>query len=204
MKIGRILSKRFYARDPAIVARRLLGNVLCRVFEKKALTGVIVETEAYYGRSDPASRAYRSDGEIAMMLYGDVGRALIYGVHGKWLFNIVAHEPHGCGGVLIRALEPLTGIDEMKRLRGTSDVFRLTNGPGRLTEAIAIDKILHGKPVYLKSSEITVRKGFVKTNIARGFRIGVSRDLDIPLRFYVADSRFVSHRRDKCLSRLNT
>ncbi|MEM3659648.1 MAG: hypothetical protein QXU11_04455 [Thermoproteota archaeon] len=56
----------------------------------------------------------------------------------------------------------------------------------------------------MKSSEITVRKGFVKTNIARGFRIGVSRDLDIPLRFYVADSRFVSHRRDKCLSRLNT
>ncbi len=203
MKIGRILSKRFYARDPAIVARRLLGNVLCCVFEKKALTGVIVETEAYYGKSDPASRAYRSNGEIAMMLYGDVGRALIYGVHGKWLFNIVAHEPHGCGGVLIRALEPLTGIEEMKRLRGTSDVFRLTNGPGRLTEAIAIDKSLHGKPVYLKSSEITVRKRFVETNIARGFRIGVSGDLNIPLRFYVADSRFVSHRR-QVSSRLNT
>ncbi|MEM3467166.1 MAG: DNA-3-methyladenine glycosylase, partial [Candidatus Jordarchaeales archaeon] len=155
--------------------------------------------EAYYGKSDPASRAYRSNGEIAMMLYGDVGRALIYGVHGKWLFNIVAHEPHGCGGVLIRALEPLTGIDEMKRLRGTNDVFRLTNGPGRLTEAIAIDKSLHGKPVYLKSSEITVRKGLVETNIARDFRIGVSRDLDIPLRFYVANSSFVSYRKQQCI-----
>ncbi|MBO3754939.1 MAG: DNA-3-methyladenine glycosylase [Candidatus Brockarchaeota archaeon] len=195
MRIGRILPKRFYARDPAIVAKRLLGNVLYRILEKKVLAGVIVETEAYYGKSDPASRAYRSDGDIAMMLYGDVGRALIYGVHGKWLFNIVAHESHGCGGVLIRALEPVTGIEEMKKLRGTSDVFRLTNGPGRLTEAIAIDKGLYGKPVYLRSSEITVRKGRVETNIARDFRIGVSRDLNIPLRFYVADSLFVSRRR---------
>ncbi len=196
MKIGRILPKGFYARDPAMVARRLLGNVLYRVSEKKVMAGVIVETEAYYGRSDPASRAYKSSGEIAAMLYGDVGRALIYGVHGKWLFNIVAHEPHGCGGVLIRALEPVIGMEEMKRLRGTSDVFQLANGPGKLTEAVAIDKSLHKKPVYLKSSEITVRKGREEVNIASSFRIGVARDISIPLRFYAANSRFVSSRKN--------
>lgn len=86
-------------------------------------------------------------------------------VHGRWLFNIVAHEPKGCGGVLIRTLEPVIGVWEMKRFRGTSNLFRLTNGPRKLTEAIAIDKSLHGKPVHLKSSEITVRKGWVETNI---------------------------------------
>jgi DNA-3-methyladenine glycosylase len=192
MKIGRVLPKGFYARDPAIVARDLLGKVLCRAFEKKVLAGIIVETEAYYGKSDPASRAYRSSGDIAMILCSDVGRALIYGIHGKWLFNIVAHKPQSCGGVLVRALEPVEGLEVMKRLRGTHDLFQLTSGPGRLTKAIGIDKSLHGKPVYLKSSGITVREGREETNIAKSFRVGVTKDLDVPLRFYVANSSFVS------------
>ncbi|MGQ9478658.1 MAG: DNA-3-methyladenine glycosylase [Thermoproteota archaeon] len=79
-----------------------------------------METEAYYGESDPASRAYGDRREdIAEALRGDVGRALVHCVHGKWLFNIVSHEPGGCGGVLIRALEPVRGIGKMRRLRGS-------------------------------------------------------------------------------------
>ncbi|MEM2570459.1 MAG: DNA-3-methyladenine glycosylase [Thermoproteota archaeon] len=192
MKIGRILPQEFYARDPASVAIDLLGKVLCRVYKRKILAGVIVETEAYYGKTDPASRAYRSSGDIAMMLCGEVGRALIYGVHGKWLFNIVAHEPDGSGGVLIRALEPIRGVEIMKRLRKTDDLFKLTSGPGRLTEAMGIDKRLHKKPVYLKGSEIIIREGRKEKNIARSFRIGVTQDLNIPLRFYVRGSNFLS------------
>jgi len=192
VKIGRILPQEFYARDPASVAIDLLGKVLCRVYKKKILAGVIVETEAYYGKTDPASRAYRSSGDIAMMLCGEVGRALIYGVHGKWLFNIVAHEPDGSGGVLIRALEPIRGVEIMKRLRKTDDLFKLTSGPGRLTEAMGIDKRLHKKPVYLKGSEIIIREGRKEKNIARSFRIGVTQDLNIPLRFYVRGSNFLS------------
>ncbi|MEM1554560.1 MAG: DNA-3-methyladenine glycosylase [Thermoproteota archaeon] len=192
MKIGRILPQEFYARDPASVAIDLLGKVLCRVYKRKILAGVIVETEAYYGKTDPASRAYRSSGDIAMMLCGEVGRALIYGVHGKWLFNIVAHEPDGSGGVLIRALEPIRGVEIMKRLRKTDDLFKLTSGPGRLTEAMGIDKRLHKKPVYLKGSEISIREGRKEENIARSFRIGVTQDLNIPLRFYVRGSNFLS------------
>jgi len=192
VKIGRILPQEFYARDPASVAIDLLGKVLCRVYKRKILAGVIVETEAYYGKTDPASRAYRSSGDIAMMLCGEVGRALIYGVHGKWLFNIVAHEPDGSGGVLIRALEPIRGVEIMKRLRKTDDLFKLTSGPGRLTEAMGIDKRLHKKPVYLKGSEISIREGRKEENIARSFRIGVTQDLNIPLRFYVRGSNFLS------------
>ncbi|MBO3799947.1 MAG: DNA-3-methyladenine glycosylase [Candidatus Brockarchaeota archaeon] len=194
MRMGRILPQDFYARDPALVAMNLLGKVLCRVLRGIILAGVIVETEAYYGETDPASRAYRSRGDIAMMLYGDVGRALVYGVHGKWLFNVVAHEPHGSGGVLIRALEPIRGVEMMKKLRKIDDLLKLTNGPGRLTEAMDINKNLHKKPVYLNSSEITIREGRKEENIARSFRIGVTKDLDIPLRFYVKNSRFVSVR----------
>ncbi|MEM3713270.1 MAG: DNA-3-methyladenine glycosylase [Thermoproteota archaeon] len=192
MKIGRILPQEFYARDPALVAMALLGKVLCRVYEGEVLAGVILETEAYYGKADPASRAYRSSGDIAMMLYGDVGRALIYGIHGKWLFNVVAHEPNGSGGVLIRALEPIRGVEIMKRLRKTNDLFKLTSGPGRLTEAMSIDKRLHKKPVYARGSEITIKDGRKEENIARSFRIGVTQDLHVPLRFYVRGSDFLS------------
>ncbi|MEM1557680.1 MAG: DNA-3-methyladenine glycosylase [Thermoproteota archaeon] len=192
MKIGEILSKDYYEKDPALVARRLLGQVLCRALGSRTLAGVIVETEAYYGRTDPASRAYKSRGDIAMMLYGDVGRALIYGVHSKWLFNVVAHEPHAGGCVLIRSLEPIEGIEIMKRLRRTDDLLKLTSGPGRLSEAMSIDKSLHKKPVYSEDSEITIRRGREERNIARSFRIGVTKDMDIPLRFYVKNSRLLS------------
>ncbi|MEM2350891.1 MAG: DNA-3-methyladenine glycosylase [Thermoproteota archaeon] len=186
------MSKDYYEKDPALVARRLLGQVLCRALGSRTLAGVIVETEAYYGRTDPASRAYKSRGDIAMMLYGDVGRALIYGVHSKWLFNVVAHEPHAGGCVLIRSLEPIEGIEIMKRLRRTDDLLKLTSGPGRLSEAMSIDKSLHKKPVYSEDSEITIRRGREERNIARSFRIGVTKDMDIPLRFYVKNSRLLS------------
>ncbi|MDW8033430.1 MAG: DNA-3-methyladenine glycosylase [Nitrososphaerota archaeon] len=192
VRIGRILPKEFYARDPALVAIDLLGKVLYRTLGRKILAGVIVETEAYYGEFDPASRAHRSSGDIAMMLYGDVGKALIYGVHGKWLFNVVAHEPNESGGVLIRALEPIRGIETMKRLRKINDLFKLTNGPGRLTEAMSIDKKLHRELVYSRDSKITIRDGRNEKNIERSFRIGVTEDLDIPLRFYVKNSMFLS------------
>jgi DNA-3-methyladenine glycosylase len=151
--------------------------------------------EAYYGRTGPASRAYRGSGDITMTLYGDVGRALIYGVHAKWLFNIVAHKPHRCGGVLIGALEPLKGIEIMKNFRKTDNLFQLANGPGRLTEAMVINKSLHKKLVYLKNSKITIKEGRKEENIARSFRIGGKKDLDIPLRFYLKGCRSISARK---------
>lgn len=80
----------------------------------------------------------------------------------------------------------------MKRLRRTSNLLQLTNGPGKLTEAMVTDKSLHRGPVYLRSSEIAVRRGREERDIARGFRIGVTSDLSIPLRFYAVDSSFVS------------
>jgi len=192
MKLKAVLPQEFYLGDPAYVAKKLLGKVLCRVYQGKILAGVIVETEAYYGKIDPASRAYRSNGDLTKTLYGDVGKAIVYGVHGKWLFNVVAHLPGEGGGVLIRALEPIMGIGEMKKLRGVENVFELTNGPGKLSQALAINKSFHKIPVYLESSPITIRMGLEVNDIAESFRIGVTKDLPTPLRFYVRGSRFVS------------
>jgi len=191
----KVLAKSFYSEDPALVAERLLGALLVRVYRGVRLSGVIVEVEAYYGSWDPASRAYKSmRGDLARTLYGDVGLALVYGVHKQWLLNVVAHREGDGGAVLIRAIEPLEGIDLMAKLRGVRDLRSLTNGPGRLTRALAVDKSFHKKPLYEETYGLWIEEGFTidESRIARSKRIGVSKDLDEPLRFYVKDNPYVS------------
>ena len=188
-----VLPKDFYTGDAAEVARRLLGKLLVRVYRGVRLSGMIVEVEAYYGVEDPASRARRV-GDLAKVIYGDVGVALVYGIHRQWLLNIVAHPPNRAGAVLIRAVEPIEGIEVMKRLRGVDDVKLLTSGPGRLTRAMAIDKSFHRKPIYTDEHGLWIEhfKEISESQIARSFRIGVSEDLPTPLRFYVKGNPFVS------------
>lgn len=179
--------------NPEIVAQRLLGKLLVRIYQGVRLSGYIVETEAYFGMEDPASRARKGE-NLAKIMAGDVGIALIYGVHKQWLFNVVAHEPECVGAVLIRAIEPIEGVEVMKKLRGVSNLKKLTNGPGRLTKALAIDKSFHGKPVYKQSSLLRIEEGvrIHKTVIGRSYRIGVSKDLSKPFRFYVKNNPYVS------------
>ena len=92
MPLKGIIPKYFYERDPYDVALDLLGKLIVRVYNGIRLSCMIVETEAYYGEWDPASRAFKSKGDLRNTLYGNVGYALVYGVHTRWLFNIVAHE----------------------------------------------------------------------------------------------------------------
>jgi len=190
-----IIDKAFYLRDPAIVAMELLGSLLVRTYNGKRLSGIIVETEAYYGQWDPASRAHKSlRGDLAKTLYGDVGCALVYGVHRQWLLNVVAHAEGDGGAVLIRAIEPVEGLDVMARLRCTNNVRELTNGPGKLTKALAIDKSFHKKPLYTTCFGLWIEKykAVKPSEIAKSKRIGVSRDLDMPLRFYIKGNPYVS------------
>lgn len=191
-QMGGVLPREFYSRDPSLVAKDLLGKMLVRVFNRELLAGIIVEAEAYYGRGDPASRASRSEGDLTKTLFGEVGLALVYGVHGKWLFNIVAHPPQDGGGVLIRALEPKIGVEAMKRLRSVENIKELTNGPGKLSQAMAIDKSLHRCPVYLETSPVNVRLGVQVKEVCASHRVGVTKDLPTPLRFFIKGSEFVS------------
>ena len=190
-----LVPKPFYADDPAMVAERLLGQVLVRVIEGNRLACMIVETEAYYGPGDPASRARRR-GDLRRVVFGDVGTALVYGIHRQWLLNVVAHEEGEAGAVLIRSCEPLEGISLMKKLRGVEKVENLTNGPGKLTKAMKIDKSFHGKPVYVEDHGLWIEKGrsIDRGEIARSRRIGVSEDLETPLRFFLIDNKYVSRR----------
>ena len=191
-----IIPKEFYLRDPEVVARDLLGAVIVRIYRDVKLSCRIVETEAYYGVEDPASRARRG-GDLARTLYGDVGVALVYGIHRQWLFNIVAHEEGYGGAVLIRAAEPLEGIDVMMGLRGACSVRNLMNGPGKLTKALAVGKEFHRKPVYVRDYGLWLEYGtrVSSGDVVRSYRVGVTADLDKPLRFYIRGSPYVSRSR---------
>jgi len=181
-------------RDPKFVARDLLGKILVRRLNGHLLEGIIVETEAYYGVDDPASRAKNSMKKYNAPMWGEVGLAFIYNVHNNWMFNVVAHEPNGIGAVLIRAIEPLRGINIMMANRKVHSIINLTNGPGRLTKALKIDKELNCTDLTDDKNPIFISNGrFIdEQRIGRTHRIGVSKDLDIELRFYLKDNPFVS------------
>ncbi|OYT61132.1 MAG: 3-methyladenine DNA glycosylase [Thermofilum sp. ex4484_15] len=187
------MPREFYFRGPDEVAAELLGKLLVRIYKGRRLSGFIVETEAYFGPEDPASRAKRGGG-LAKVMEGEVGLALVYGVHRKWLLNVVAHEEGGIGAVLIRAIHPFEGVELMKELRKVRKIRELTNGPGKLTEALAVDKKFHRKPLYLPDSDLRIERGSYPgaLKVARSHRIGVSEDLPVPYRFYVEGDPYVS------------
>jgi len=188
-----ILQRNFYKRDPALVAKDLLGKVLVRKLNSKILSGKIVETEAYYGENDPASKAYKGRKTFNELMFMDVGKAFIYMVHGNWLLNIVAHVKDDVGAVLIRAIEPLEGIETMQKNRNVEDMRDLTSGPGRLTKALAITKDLNGIDITKKNSHILVVKGKSESlKVCSSHRIGVKADLPQKLRFFVKENKFVS------------
>ena len=187
-----VLPREFYERDPEIVAKELLGKRLFRKLEENFLGGIIVETEAYYGLDDPASRAYHGIKNYNRAMWDEPGIAFIYNVHNNWMFNIVAHEPDQIGAVLIRAVEPTKGIEIMKRNRPFRNVFDLTNGPGKLTRAFKINKSLNRVPVISWLSKIIIANNEMRFEIGSSHRIGVRKDLERNLRFFIKGNNFVS------------
>ena len=130
------LNKEFFSRDAEIVARELLGKILVRKIKdanNKILKAKIIETEAYYGSEDPASRACQN-GDLRETMLSEAGTILVYGVHNNWLINFVTNEKGRAEAVLLRALEPLNFSERC-------------NGPGLLTKAMKIDKSFHNKNI---------------------------------------------------------
>jgi len=190
----KILKKDFFQKSPEEVAKELLGKILVRKLNGKVLSGKIVETEAYFGEEDPASRAHSGRPKHCVELMKDEpGKILIYNVHNNWLLNVVAHEKGKTGAVLIRAVEPFEGIEEMKKNRKTRNIFDLTRGPGKLSKALAIDKSLNGIDSTSKKSQINFFDSKEKNfEIACSYRIGVKKDLPKKLRFFIKGNKFVS------------
>ena len=192
MDSEKVLPRSFYGRDTATVAREMLGKRLIRRFEEVSMEGIIVETEAYYGLQDPASRAFSGRKNYNKNMWEEPGRAFIYNVHKYWMFNVVAHEPGEIGAVLVRAVEPTKGVETMLRNRSVQDSRGLTSGPGKLTIALGIGKGLHGQDVTDPRSEVYIVDGALEHEIGTSRRIGVTRDLDVDLRFFAKGSPYVS------------
>lgn len=194
----KILKRSFYERDTAFVAQELLGKIIVRVIDKDTiLKGRIVETEAYMGMHDPASHAYGGKRIRNAPLYGSVGHAYVYFTYGMYYcLNFVSRAKDiPAGGVLIRAVEPLEGIAYMEKKRHKHSSHGLTNGPGKLTQALSINKDLNGidvtkeGPLYvLDAPEIPVNQ------IVTTKRIGISKAVDDLLRFYVEENQFISRK----------
>ncbi len=187
-----ILPRSFYANDPASVARNLLGKVLVRRIGSEVLSGKIVETEAYYGEGDPASRAFRGEKTYNRVMFEEPGRAFVYMVHSHWLLNFVAHPDGEVGAILIRALEPIQGVDVMSRNRGVEDVRALTTGPGKLTKAIGITNEFNGLDVTEDGPLVVVEGDGGDFEVGSSQRVGVRLDLPQELRFFIKGNRFLS------------
>jgi DNA-3-methyladenine glycosylase len=188
----RVLDRAQMPVDTVDLARFLIGKMLVRILDEGAAGGRIVETEAYRV-GDPAGHAYRGITPRNRPLFLERGHAYVYLAYGvSFMLNVSSETPGVGAGVLIRAIEPTLGVEIMEQNRAARRVRDLARGPGRLCEALGIDRRLDGidlcqaGPLWLGSD------GQAPDKIGRSKRIGITRAADSPLRFYVRGSAFVS------------
>lgn len=187
------LPRSFFARPTGEVAPDLLGCVLVRSVPGAVLSGRIVETEAYGGADDPGSHAFRGPTRRNGVMFGPPGYLYVYrsyGIHS--CLNVVCEREGAAGAVLIRALEPISGIEIMERSRGGRPVADLCNGPGKLCAALDITIALNGAD--LEGDQVWIEEGQRPKEVETTTRIGLTRGSDLPLRFVVAGSPFASRR----------
>lgn len=185
----------FYARDTVLVAKELLGKILKHDIGDDVLSGIIVETEAYLGYEDSASHAFRGITTRNRPMFESPGHAYVYFIYGNhYCFNVVAHPPEQAGAVLIRALEPVEGVSLMYKYRQLSNMKNLTNGPGKLTQAMKITK--HHNGIILTHGQLKIMEGpALKHNITATPRIGIRRGTEKLFRFIIAGNRYLSNNR---------
>ncbi len=188
----------FFADQPFAVTRRLLGQRLVRRLDGEVLVGRIVEAEAYGGIEDSTSHAYRGQHGRAKRMFGPVGRAYVYLIYGMHrCLNVVAHAEDGAGAVLIRALAPEGGMARMSALRRGAPLHLLASGPGRLCDALLIDRSLDGIDLCDPRSSLFLAAGPAVPDgvVAASPRVGVRgrpADMQVPWRLYVTDDPNVS------------
>ena len=191
----RVLRRSFFDRDPVTVARELLGTLLCHDDRGLILVGRIVETEAYLAADDPASHGYRGQTPRNAAMFGPPGCAYVYAMHRYHCLNVVTQGEGVPSAVLLRAVEPLQGMEVMFSRRRTEHYANLTSGPGKLCQAFGIDRSLdqwnltQRRRLWLAESMSEAEIDLVVTP-----RIGVTSAQELPLRFCDAASVCLSRR----------
>lgn len=195
------MPRSFFDAPPEIVAPRLLGKLLVRSYDNMRLAGRIVETEAYLGEHDPAAHAASGRTPRNAVLYGPPGHAYVYSIYGlHYCLNVSCMKEGLAGCVLVRALEPLEGLERMRRNRllpAASTPQSLTSGPGKLCQALGITRAADNG-VDLTDSDNSLglyQDGFACGEVRITPRIGISKAADLPLRFFLSGNVCVSGRR---------
>jgi len=190
---SRLLERPFYARPAIEVARDCLGKILVH----GNVAGRIVETEAYFGVADLAAHASRGLTNRTRVLFGPPGHSYVYFIYGMYeCLNFVAEEEGQAGCVLVRALEPVAGIPLMQRRRpGAKRIEDLASGPCKLTLAMGITRRLNGSDLIQGPLQLRRMREELPVKILVTPRIGITRCAEWPLRFLIANNRFVSRPR---------
>jgi len=192
--LGELLPRDFYVRPATILAPALLGKILIHESAEGIAAGRIVEAEAYLAEDDPGCHAYRGKTKRNATMFGPPGHAYVYFTYGNhWLINVVAQPAGIAEAVLIRALEPIAGIELMRRRRGRRKISELCSGPGKLTQALGISGAHNGADLTEGPLRIS-QDGFEVGDVICTTRIGLGagRGEELPLRFVIAGSPFVS------------
>ena len=184
--LGRPLKRAFFARSVHEVAPDLIGATLLL----NGVGGVIVEVEAYH-HTDPAAHSFRGPTARNAVMFGPPGFAYVYRSYGiHWCVNFVCEQEGSASAVLIRALEPTHGLSAMRRRRGLAEARALCSGPGKLTEALGITHAHNALPLDEPPFAVHARTG--KVEVAAGVRIGITKAADLPWRYGLKDSKFLS------------
>src|SRR5699024_5631163 len=188
------LSSTFYKQPTLELAKSLLGNMLVHESEEGITSGVIVETEAYLGEGDRAAHSYQKRRtKRTEIMFATPGHVYIYQMHTHHLINVVGGEEGNPQAVLIRAVEPLIGIELMKQRRPVAALHQLTSGPGKLTKAFGITKADYGRTFF--GPPLYIAEGDKPHEVIQGKRIGIGNAgeaKDYPYRFWIRDNPYVS------------
>ncbi|WP_315110127.1 DNA-3-methyladenine glycosylase [Clostridium intestinale] len=201
------LGRDFFARDTLIVAKELLGKVIVREIDGVRLSGKIVETEGYIGAIDKASHAYGGKKTPRVEpLYGEPGISYVFSIYGMYeCFNVISKEKGSPEGILIRAVEPIDGLEKIAQNRfrksydtlTSKEIKNLTNGPSKLCIALDINKKVHNFMDLVISKELYIEDGDIinSSDIVETTRVGIDyaeEAVDFPWRFYVKNNIYVS------------
>lgn len=204
---AKLLRRAFFNRDPRIVSKQLLGKILVRKQDSKMLAGRIVEVEAYLGTDDAAAHAAAGRTTRNDVLFGPPGHAYVYFIYGvHYCLNISCLPDGDAGCLLIRALEPIAGIEQMAEARGlhlkhadygSPRILRsIASGPGKLCEALQVTRARdNGKDLLSPDSDlVVVDDGYRVKKVSSTTRIGITKSAEMPLRYLIKDNAFVSRK----------
>jgi DNA-3-methyladenine glycosylase len=195
------IQRKFYKREVTEVAKNLLGMIIFKNDAKYPLAGKIVEVEAYHGDFDKAAHSYNGKTKRTEVMFREGGYFYVYFTYGAhFCCNVVTGKEGQGTAVLIRAIEPLTGVDKMiqnrfgRKLKSEKEIYNLTSGPGKVCKALNINKSFTG--VDLLGDEIFIlrNKKIKEMDVGISKRIGINRSVELPWRFFIKDNPYLSRK----------